>query len=108
MRCDKMQDYHDMMSKIFEEMKLLYDNGGVQLTLDFGGDIKHNVIALPVTQFIMGDCKGNDLLCGRKGGHSLNMKGLCRDCTILPNDGGDVCLGIPLKYRFINIGGCVR
>ena len=103
MRCDKMQDYHDMMSKIFEEMKLIYDRGGVQLTLDFGCDKIHNVIALPVTQFIIGDCKGNDVLCGRKGGHSLNMKGLCRDCTISPIDGDDVCLGTPLKCRFITI-----
>ena len=46
-------------------------------------------------------CKGNDVLCGRKGGHSLNMKGLCRDCTITPNDGDDVCLGEILKYRFL-------
>ena len=37
-RCDKMQDYHDMMSKIFHEMKSIYNSGGVKLTLDFGGN----------------------------------------------------------------------
>ena len=31
MRCDKMQDYHDMMSKAFQEMKLIYDSGGVDV-----------------------------------------------------------------------------
>ena len=103
MRSEKMQDYHDMMSKIFHEMKWIYDSGGVKLTLDFGGSKKHNVIAMPVTQYIIGDCKGNDVLCGRKGGHSLNMKGLCRDCTISPNDGDDVCLGQALKCQFITM-----
>lgn len=56
---------------------------------------------MPVIQFIIGDCKGNDLLCGRKGGHSLKMKGLCRDCNISPDDGDDACLNEPLKCSFI-------
>ena len=49
----------------------------------------------------LGDCKGNDTLCGRKGGHSLNMGGLCRDCNIPPADGDDVCIDRPLKCKFI-------
>ena len=56
---------------------------------------------MPVIQFIIGDCKGNDLLCGRKGGHSLKMKGLCRDCNISPDDGDDACLNEPLKCSFV-------
>ena len=34
-RNEKIQDYHDMMAKIFEEMKYIRDSGGIKLTLDF-------------------------------------------------------------------------
>ena len=53
------------------------------------------------TQFIIGDCKGNDLLNGRKGGHSLLMNGLCRDCDISPDDGDDTCIEKELICNFI-------
>ena len=91
-RNDKAQDYHDMMSKIFKEMRMIRESGGIKLTLDFGNNKTHEVIAISVVQFIIGDCKGNDLLCGHKGGHSLNMKGLCRDCNVSPQDGNKTCI----------------
>lgn len=47
-------------------MKKICDNGGMKLTLDFGNNKKHDVILIHVIQFIIGHCKGNDLLCGRK------------------------------------------
>ena len=90
-----------MMGKIFKEMKEIRDSGGIKMTLDFGKNRVHNVIAIPVIQFIIGDCKGNDLLCGRKGGHSLNMKGLCRDCDVTPKDGDDTCIDRPLLCKFL-------
>ena len=65
-RNDRAQDYHDMIGKIFQEMKEICDNGGIRLTLDIGSGKLHDVIAIPVIQLIIGDCKGNDLLCGRK------------------------------------------
>ena len=49
----------------------------------------------------MGDCKGNDVLCGRKGGHDVGMKDLCRDCNVFPEDGDDVCLNTSLKCAFL-------
>ena len=110
-RDDKAQDYHDMMSKIFQEMKEIRDNGGMKLSLDFGNGKTHEVIAMPVIQFIIGDCKGNDLLCGRKGGHHIDMKGLCRDCNISPNDGDNVCLNKELMCKFHStetIVGCSK
>ena len=91
-RNDRAQDYHDMIGFIYKEMKQIRDNGGIRLTLDFGEKRIHDVIAIPVIQFIIGDCKGNDLLCGRKGGHSLSMRGLCRDCDIKPADGDNTCI----------------
>ena len=62
-----------MVSRIFKEMKQIRDCGGIKLTLNFGIHGIHNVIAIPAIQFIIGDCKGNDILCGRKGGHSLQL-----------------------------------
>ena len=84
-------------------MKDIRDSGGIAMTLDFGPSLKHNVIAIPVIQFIIGDCKGNDLLCGRKGGHSLLMNGLCRDCNINPKYADDTCIGKELRCQFITI-----
>ena len=100
-RGERLQDYHDMMTQIFKEMKDIYDAGGIRLTLDFGKDRCYDVVAIPVIQYIIGDCKGNDVLCGRKGGHSLSMGGLCRDCDISPQYGDDVCLDTPLRCNFI-------
>ena len=99
-RDDRAQDYHDMMAKIFQEMREIRDNGGIRLTLNLDGR-SFDVIAIPVIQFIIGDCKGNDLLCGRKGGHSLKMKGLCRDCNIEPQEGDETCLDTELLCSFI-------
>ena len=67
-------------------MKNIRDLGGMVLTLDFGMDFIHKVIAISVIQFITEDCKVNDLSCGSKGSHSLDMIGLCNDCgiTFLP------------------------
>jgi hypothetical protein len=72
-RNDVAQDYHDMMSHIFKEMKEIRDKGGMKILLDFGNNKKHEVIAIPVIHFIIGDCKGNDLLCGRMGAHATAM-----------------------------------
>ena len=63
-RNDRAQEYHDMLSQTIKEMKEIRVTGGVHITLDFGNDMKHDVIAIPVIQFIIGNCKGNDLLYG--------------------------------------------
>ena len=52
-------------------MKQIRANGGIHITLDFGNDMRHNGTSLHVIQFNIGGCKGNDILCGRKDGHSL-------------------------------------
>ena len=93
---ERLQDYHDMMSKVFQEMKQIRDCGGIKLILNFGVHGKHDVIAIYVIQYIIGDFKGNDILCGRKGGHSLQIQGLCRDCNIHPSEGDNTCINRPL------------
>ena len=61
------------MSQIFKQMKDIRESGGLKLTLNFGIHDTHDVIAVPVIQFIIGDCKGNDIFYGRKGGDLLSM-----------------------------------
>lgn len=65
-----------MIGKMLKGMEDIRDSSGIQLTLDFDNNKKHDVIAIPVIHFIIGDCNGNDVLCGRKLNHSLNMTGL--------------------------------
>ena len=95
----RVQDYHDMLSSTFQEMHHIRPSGGIRLTLDFVENLIYRVTAIPVIQFIIGDFKGNDMLCGRMSGYTLQMKGLCRDCDISPNDGDDLCIGTPLKCK---------
>lgn len=99
-RDDKAQDYHDMLRHIFQDFKEILSQGGLEVDLIFSTGQSHRVILLPVIQFIIGDCKGNDLLCGRMGGHNLQMKGLCRDCNISPHCAHDIFLDRPLLCDF--------
>ena len=100
-RDEKAQDYHDMLAHIFQEMRLMREKGGIRLTLDFGQNRIHVVTAIPVIQFIVGDCKGNDLLCGRMGGHNIEMGGLCRDCDVSPSNGDLISDGdLPNECNF--------
>ena len=41
-----------MIWKIFQEMKEIRDNGGIRLTLDFVTGKTHDVVVIPVIQFI--------------------------------------------------------
>ena len=88
-------------------MKEIHDNGGIRLTLDFGSGRKPDVIAIHAIQFIICDCKANDLLCDRKGGHSLNMKGLCRDCNAKPSDSDGTLIWEYLDCTFHKLGNII-
>ena len=89
-REEKMQDYHDMVSHIFKELREIQEAGGILMDLDFGdGNVHKDVIVYPDIQYIMCDCKGADVLCGRKGTHSLNTPWLCRDCNVPSRRGHD-------------------
>ena len=84
-------------------MKYVCDNRGIRLTLYFSSDRINDIIAIPVIQFIIGDCKGNNLLCGRQDEYSINMKGLCRDYMVKPSDGDDTWIGEYLLFTFYNL-----
>ena len=66
------------------DFRRIEEHGGFHWDLKLNGKV-HKVVFKLALQFIIGDCEGHDEICGRKKGHSLEMKGLCRDCDCLPN-----------------------
>lgn len=86
----KAQDVHAIISLIMDEFKQIQgSDGGFSWKLDLGHNTFDVVFKLAI-QTIIGDCKGNDLLCGRFGSHGINVKRLCRDCNVLTLH-GDNC-----------------
>ena len=99
----KMIDYHDMLRHIMNDLKNIYEGGGLYITLNISGSLKRNVYLVPFILFVVGDCKGNDYLCGRYGSHQLSIDCLTRDCTIKSEHASDTCIDrIGLKCRFLN------
>ena len=85
----KTQDYHAILDVIFRDLKGLQGkDGGFHWTLELN-QVKFDVVFKVATQLIIGDCKGNDKLCGRYGSHHKNISHLCRDCDVLTEDGDD-------------------
>ena len=53
------------------------------------GDKSFDGIAKVPVQFVIGDCKGNNALCGPYGSHGEKVKHLVCDCDILTKDADD-------------------
>ena len=85
---DKVQDYHDTLSHILKELVQIQQEGGLPLSFNIAGRPISGVAKIPI-QFVIGDCKGNDILCGRYGSHGEKVKHLVRDCDILTEDADD-------------------
>ena len=58
---------------------------GFDFDLDLGNNRKFKVVFKPLTQLVLGDCKGADILCARFGSHR-KTKGICRDCDCPSNE----------------------
>jgi hypothetical protein len=86
---ERLQEYHDILTFLLKDLKKIQTEG-FPWTLDLGGQCKHNVILKMPLQFVIGDCEGHDKLLGRFKGHTMNLKGLCRDCDVPTQDGDDV------------------
>ena len=82
----KMNDYHSMLSLLLFELKSLQGpENGMHWELCLGGKTNRVVLKFAI-QVVIGDCKGNNVLCGQFGGHSILSKQLCRDCNVAPMD----------------------
>ena len=75
---DKLNDYHHILKFLMKDSVRL-EQSGFEFDLDLGRGKIHEVAFWPVTQVVLGDCKGADILCGRFGSHR-GTKGVCRDC----------------------------
>ena len=86
----KYQDIHAMIDHILGELKLIQGrNGGFDWTLSLNN--RHHEITFKVAvQIVIGDCKGNDVLCARYGNHSEKTRGFCRDCKVTFTDSDNV------------------
>jgi hypothetical protein len=84
----KIQDYHDMLKEIFRELRELQETG-ISCDLVLNGVEHDNVLLYPDIQYIIGDCEGNDKLCGRFASHSTDTPWLCRDCNVPSQQGHD-------------------
>ena len=86
---EKLQEYHDMCKYILRELKDIQTSGGISFDLTIDGTTWNNVCGKVAVQFIIGDCKGNDILCGRYGSHSDKVPYLVRDCNVKTEDADD-------------------
>lgn len=85
----KLQDYHAILDHILKDFQHMQGkSGGFKWKLDLNGN-QFDVVFKIAVQVVIGDCKGNDALCGRYGSHGINVKGLCRDCLVHTHDGDD-------------------
>ena len=85
----KLQDYHAIIDHILRDFHDLQGkHGGFKWKLNWKNRVYEVVFKIAV-QVVIGDCKGNDSLCGRYGSHSLQVKRLCRDCKVLTTEGDD-------------------
>ena len=79
---NKLQDKHSIIKFILRELiELQGPDSGFKWDLEIGGNV-HRVNFKIAVQVIIGDCKGNDELCGRYGNHSKKTSGFCRDCKV--------------------------
>jgi hypothetical protein len=79
---NRLQDKHTIIKFILKELiELQGPDSGFEWDLEIGGKV-HRVNFKIAVQVIIGDCKGNDELCGRYGNHSKLTSGFCRDCKV--------------------------
>lgn len=83
---EKVQDYHDMMAHILKDLVRIQQNGGIEMTLSIGNKKSFTGTAKVPVQFVIGDCKGNDILCSRYGSHGERVRHLVWDCDVLFED----------------------
>ena len=79
---NRLQDKHSIIKFILRELiEVQGPDAGFEWDLEIGGKVRRVHFKIAV-QVIIGDCKGNDELCGRYGNHSKLTSGFCRDCKV--------------------------
>lgn len=97
---DNLRDYHKILETILTPLIDLQERGGFKWKFYLNGHTYPENCKVPV-QFIIGDCKSQDGLCGRYGSH--NCHSICRDCDCTFENSDDPDLQcVPLKASYIN------
>ncbi len=78
---------------------------GIPMKLQIKNYIKEVLVRVPIA-FIVGDCEGNDKLCGKYSSHSLGTGRISRACSCPPENADDPYHICPLNlqkemYKFI-------
>jgi len=98
-----MRNYHKILSVILAELIDCQLAGGISTTISINGFHQQVTMKVPIA-FIVGDCKGNDRLCGRYGTHNLGNALVCRDCDCLTEDANDPLIDCqPLLLEMFNV-----
>jgi hypothetical protein len=80
LRGQNVRNTHRMLRLIFADIHCFQKEGGIGYTFPQSSQNDSDVtllLKIPIA-FIIGDCKGHDVLCGCYASHSIIM--LCRDC----------------------------
>ena len=97
---DNLRDYHAILHTILSPLIDLQKKGGFKWEFNLNGNVYDATCKVPV-QFVIGDCKSQDVLCGRYGSH--NCHSICRDCDCTFDDSDDPYIQcMPLKSSDIN------
>ena len=86
----KLEVYHKCINEMLSVLKEIQKEGGIpfDLKLKNGKSMKVNLILY--VQFVIGDTKGHDHLCGRMGCYNLKMKQSVRDCCVTSEESDNV------------------
>lgn len=96
----KITIYHKCLKEIFSVLKEIQREGGIPYTFTLPDGSKHHVNLIIYVQFVIGDTKGHDHICGRMACYNLKMNQSVRDCCVTPielDDTDHIC-----KFRTIN------
>jgi hypothetical protein len=77
---DKVQLYHDILTKIFQPLAELQSKGGLPYELHYRGKVYNVFLQFPLLT-VLGDTESHDRLCGRYNSRGLGVARLCRHCT---------------------------
>ena len=95
----KMKIYHKCLIAMLSSLKDIQNEGGIPFNLKLRNGSFFKVNLKLYIQFVIGDTKGHDYLCGRKGSYSLGMAQLLRDCDVSPENSDE--LNHICKYRTV-------
>ena len=86
----KMKFYHKCLKELLTYLKSIQNDMGIPFAMKLRNGSIVNVNLIIYVQFIIGDTKGHDILCGRMGSHHLSMNQLVRDCCVTPNNSDNI------------------